>query len=51
MVRDGDTLWAIATMLEPETDPRVTVDEIERLNPGLSGPLVTGRRLFVPASG
>jgi LysM domain len=51
VVRDGDTLWAIATMLEPETDPRVTVDEIERLNAGLSGPLVTGRRVFVPASG
>jgi LysM repeat protein len=51
VVRDGDTLWAIATMLEPETDPRVTVDEIEQLNEGLSGPLVAGRRLVVPASG
>ena len=51
VVRKGDTLWAIASMLEPEVDPRATVDEIERLNTGLSGPLVAGRSLFVPAPG
>lgn len=51
VVREGDTLWAIASEVEPGGDPRETVDEIERLNGGLSGSLVVGHRLILPVSG
>ena len=48
VVQDGDTLWTIASVMEPGSDPRETVEEIERLNGGLSGPLVAGRTLVLP---
>ena len=44
----GDTLWDLATALDPAADPRVTIDRIQRLN-GLAGSdLVIGRTLWLP---
>jgi hypothetical protein len=46
-VRPGDTLWSIASHAAPQTDPRVEVDRLERLN-GLSGAmLVPGQTLRI----
>ncbi|MGQ9780513.1 MAG: LysM peptidoglycan-binding domain-containing protein [Bacillota bacterium] len=48
LVKNGDTLWSIATKTAPETDPRVTIDRIVRAN-GLSTlSLRPGQRLLVP---
>ena len=47
-VRDGETLWGIASSRYPNADPRVKVAQIEQLN-GLSGPAIEeGQRLKVP---
>jgi hypothetical protein len=51
VVREGDTLWAIASQVAPGEDPREIVDEIERLNDGLAGPLIVGRSLILPMPG
>ena len=46
VVQPGDTLWAIATRLAPEVDPRITVDRLERARVG--GPLRVGERIVLP---
>lgn len=46
VVRPGDTLWSIATRLQPGGDPRVLVAELESQVPG--GTLVPGSRLLLP---
>jgi LysM repeat protein len=47
-VQTGETLWQLATRVAPHTDPRLVVDEIERLN-RLSGSTVyAGQQLRVP---
>ena len=47
-VRDGETLWGIASSRYPNADPRVKVAQIEQLN-GLSGPMIeVGQQLKVP---
>lgn len=47
-VREGDTLWAIATALSQGDDPSPVVEEIKRLN-GLPDSLIRpGTRLYVP---
>ena len=46
-VRQGDTLWAIASRVAPQTDPRAEVARLQRLN-RLPGPgLVPGQVLRV----
>lgn len=49
VVQPGDTLWSIATQLEPGRDPRQVVDAVARRNgvPGAS--LVPGQVLVIPA--
>ena len=48
VVKQGDTLWSIASRYAPGRDPFVTIDEIRRLN-GLSGYTVpAGMRLTLP---
>lgn len=49
VVREGDTLWSIASALAPESDPREVIDEIERFNPRASSFLVPGQILIVPS--
>jgi len=46
VVRPGDTLWSIASRLEPGGDPRALVAQLEVQVPG--GSLVPGRRLVLP---
>ncbi len=47
LVAPGDTLWSVAVELRPESDPRVTVDRLARLNGGAE--LRAGASLLVPA--
>lgn len=48
VVQPGDTLWSIATWLDPGADPRHLVDELS----GLTGStdLQPGQRLVIPAN-
>jgi hypothetical protein len=50
VVREGDTLWSVASAIAPDRDPRDVIDEIEQLNPGVSSSLVQGQVLHIPAS-
>lgn len=45
-VRPGDTLWSIASRLEPNADPRPLVDELAAQVP--AGTLVVGETLHLP---
>ena len=47
VVQPGDTLWSIAAEIAPDTDVRITVDQLIALNG--SSPIVTGQELTVPA--
>lgn len=51
VVRDGDTLWSIASRLVPGEDPRPVVDAIAATNGVDAGALVPGQTLVIPASG
>lgn len=51
VVRDGDTLWSIATRLVPGEDPRPVVDAIAATNGVSAGALVPGQTLVIPAGG
>lgn len=49
-VRQGDTLWAIASVLVPGGDPRAMVHRLREVN-GLGGSqLAVGQVLFLPVS-
>lgn len=48
VVHPGDTLWSLARRIDRGADPRVTVDQLQRLNRLRPGPLIPGRRLTVP---
>ncbi|HEY0486291.1 MAG TPA: LysM peptidoglycan-binding domain-containing protein [Mycobacteriales bacterium] len=48
VVQSGDTLWGIATRVDPHGDPRATMAELRRLN-GLSGSTIeAGQELVLP---
>jgi hypothetical protein len=49
VVRDGDTLWSIATRVAHGDDPRPLVDAIEAENDVTAGALLPGMALTVPA--
>lgn len=49
-VHSGDTLWEIATQVDPEADPREVVEEIRELN-DFGGALQAGDKIDVPAAG
>jgi len=46
VVQAGDTLWSIATQLDPRGDPRVVVDELAAEVGG--DRIVPGQRLLLP---
>lgn len=53
VVAQGDTLWSLATALEPSADPRAVVEEILGLNaragvPVDPGGLQVGQRVLLP---
>jgi LysM repeat protein len=50
VVGAGDTLWDIAHRANPTSDPRVLIDQIQRLNGLTDASLVPGQRLTIPAS-
>lgn len=50
VVRQGDTLWGIATRLAPDADPRPLIDGIEEANGVDAGSLVPGQQLVIPAA-
>ena len=49
VVEPGDTLWAIASLVAGDRDPRQVVDEIEARNQIDAGSLQPGTVLHVPA--
>ena len=51
VVREGETLWSIATTLAPQRDPREVIGEIEQLNQSVSTSLVAGQVLNIPSAG
>ncbi len=50
VVREGDTLWAIARRLAPTSDPRPIVDALATANGIEAGELVPGQTLVVWSS-
>jgi LysM repeat protein len=49
VVGSGDTLWSVATEVDPQGDPRETIAELRRLN-GLTGSTIeAGQELILPA--
>jgi LysM domain len=50
VVRPGDSLWSIASMLAPDRDPRRVVVELDEANGGSLDTLVPGRALSIPST-
>lgn len=48
-VQAGDTLWAIASAVDPGADPRVLIAEIREINSLSQSGLVPGQILVVPS--
>lgn len=48
-VQPGDTLWGIASQVDPGADPRALIAEIRELNGLTQSGLVPGQVLVVPA--
>ena len=51
VVRQGDTLWAIASRLAPDRDPRPVIAAIQEANGVDAGSLLPGAVLRIPALG
>jgi hypothetical protein len=51
VVAPGETLWSIATRVNPSADPRTTVQRIVDLNSLGGAGVFAGERLIVPARG
>jgi hypothetical protein len=51
LVREGDTLWAIASRIAPGQDPRPVVQAIQAANRVDAASLVPGTELRIPAAG
>ncbi len=51
VVRQGDTLWAIASRIAPAGDPRPVIQAIQDANGVDAGSLVPGSVLRIPALG
>jgi len=51
VVRQGDTLWAIASRISPAGDPRPVIQAIQDANGVDAGSLVPGAVLRIPALG
>ncbi|MCO4252836.1 LysM peptidoglycan-binding domain-containing protein [Pseudarthrobacter raffinosi] len=47
-VQAGQSLWAIASTVAPERDPRDVIADIAQLNNLSAGGVVPGQQLFVP---
>jgi Tfp pilus assembly protein FimV len=49
LVREGDSLWSIASRLQRGSDPRPLMDAIEAANHVAPGALRPGRSLVIPS--
>lgn len=49
-VRPGETLWAIADRVSPNTDPRTTIARLESINHLTSSAVPAGSVLLVPVA-
>ena len=49
VVREGDTVWAVALRASPREDPRGMVDRILSLNRIEAGSLVPGQVIVIPS--
>ena len=50
VVRQGESLWAVAKRVAPGHDPRAVIDQIAELNNLSSSGLQAGQLLVIPAS-
>jgi nucleoid-associated protein YgaU len=50
-VAAGDTLWDLATAIDPAGDPRPLIDRIQAMNGLSDGRLSVGDQLWLPVSG
>lgn len=48
VVRPGESLWVLASRIDPVQDPRITVVQLERLNHLAGAALVVGQTVLVP---
>jgi LysM repeat protein len=49
-VEPGESLWSFATRIAPHADPRLVVDQIERLNHLAGSQVTVGQQLLVPVA-
>lgn len=49
-VEAGETLWSVASRVDPNADPRVVVAKIQALNHLATPGVVVGQQLLVPAA-
>jgi len=47
-VRPGESLWQVAVRVAPGADPRLVVDELQRVNHLSSATVQSGQQLIVP---
>jgi hypothetical protein len=50
VVRPGQSLWSVAENADPNSDPRLVIQQIAQLNALTSDTLIPGQRLWVPRS-
>jgi LysM repeat protein len=50
VVRQGDTMWSIASRHYPDSDPRARIEQIERLNHRDGSTVHPGEKLQLPAT-
>lgn len=50
VVQPGESLWTIATMIDPGRDPRATIHEIKSLNQLGNAVVQVGQTLLVPSA-
>jgi hypothetical protein len=49
VVGTGDTLWSVATEVDPRGDPRATIAELRRLNSLTGSTIEAGQELILPS--
>ena len=49
VVQPGQSLWDLATVVDPDSDPRAVILEIEQLNGLATAEVSVGQQLIVPA--
>jgi hypothetical protein len=49
-VQPGETLWQVAVRVAPDADPRLVVDQLQRINHLSSATVLAGQQLVVPST-